>query len=250
MVSGAAVAGLAVVLAVEVQLARTSPALAPADPFDLDGVIGAVDGGPEPLRVVWLGDSTAAGVGVDRADDALPRQVARALGRPVQLTVVAHSGDRVGDVMREQVSRVVAADPQLIFLDVGANDVVHGTSRKRFRRTYRQVLDALPAGVPIVVLGVPDMGSPPRLRQPLRAIVGWRGRTLDRVVEAEARRRALPYVDIAAETGPLFRADPDRWFSADKYHPNGAGYGLWADAVLAAIAGAADAGDEVTGPTG
>ncbi len=47
-----------------------------------------------------------------------------------------------------------------------------------------------------------------------------------------AGRAGTGYVDIAGRTGPPMRRDPDRYFALDRYHPNQAGYGLWADAVL------------------
>ncbi len=182
--------------------------------------------------MVWLGDSTAAGVGAGGPDGALPRQVASRLGRPVQLTVLAISGAQVEDVITRQLPKVASLDPAVVVVSVGANDVVHFTSRDSFTSRYRRLLDQL-GSTPVIVLGVPDMGAAPRFAQPLRAIAGWRGRALDgRLREEVARRGTVRYVDIAGRTGPPMRRDPDRFFALDRYHPNEAGYGLWADAVL------------------
>jgi lysophospholipase L1-like esterase len=220
------------VLAVEVRLARTAQRLPVATPLALDATIG----GPGPssglLRMLWLGDSTAAGVGADEPDGALPRQVAARLERPVQLTVLAKSGARVEDVIEKQLPKVASLDPDVVFLSIGANDVVHFTSRGSFTRRYRRLLDQL-GTTPVIALGVPDMGAAPRFAQPLRAIAGWRGRALDGCIrDALAGREGVRYVDIAGRTGPPMRRDPDRYFALDRYHPNEAGYGLWADAVL------------------
>lgn len=70
----------------------------------------------------------------------------------------------------------------MIFLSVGANDAMHLTHRTTFRHEYRILLSRLPPGCPVVVLGVPVMGALPRLRQPLRALAGWRSRSLDGVL--------------------------------------------------------------------
>jgi len=225
----------AAVLAVEVLLARrgTQPAGAP---LRLDGEVGAAPGGPT-LRLLWLGDSTAAGVGASGPGASLPHQVAERLGRPTQLRVLAVSGATVADVVAHQLPAVWAASgdrPDAVLVSVGANDTVHLTTTGAFRSRYRRLLAGLPAGVPVVLLGVPDMGSPPRLAQPLRAIAGWRGRALDREIRALAGSRHLTYVDIAGPTGPPFRRHPGRYFSADRYHPSDAGYALWAAAVVAA----------------
>lgn len=227
-----ALVGLAALLAIEVALARRGPMLE-GGPLDLDGSVGA--GGGEPLRVVWLGDSTAAGVGVDDPSEALPTVVAEQLGRPVDLTVLAASGDRVEDVLDEQLPAVAALEPHVVLISVGANDVTHLTTRADFRDRYQEVLAGLPDGSDVVLLGVPDMGAIPRLGQPLRAITGLRGRQLDEVVRDLAGDAGATHVPIGPATGPAFRAEPERYFAADEYHPSAVGYRLWADVVTAEI---------------
>ncbi|MCB1017827.1 MAG: SGNH/GDSL hydrolase family protein [Acidimicrobiales bacterium] len=235
--AAALVVGTLGLLVVEVLLARRGPDLEDREPLDLDGLVGAGRAGAtEP--VVWLGDSTAAGVGASSAEGSLPRQVAAAADHPVRLTVLAESGARVGDVLDDQVG-AVPAGTDTVYVSVGANDAVHLTRSGDFRRRYQAVLDALPPDARVVLLGVPDLGSPPRLAQPLRFLAGVRGGTLDAVIHDLASAGGHPYVDIAGETGPAFRRDPGRLFAADDYHPSDAGYRRWADAVVAA----ADEGD-------
>ena len=216
----------AAVLAVEVQLARSGP--------DLPDVAHDFETGPAdaPLAI-WLGDSTAAGVGADDVAGTVPALVAAETGE--RLRVLAMSGATIEEVVDEQVPLLDELNPDRIYVSIGSNDVTHLTSRDDFRSSYRELVRQLP-DVPLVLLGVPDMGSPPRLLQPLRAVAGFRGRQLDEVTRdvAAATERAT-YVDIAGHTGPPFRQHPDRYFSADKYHPNRAGYELWAEAVLETI---------------
>jgi lysophospholipase L1-like esterase len=210
----------------------------PPAPDDLPA--GPLPAGVAAPRVVWLGDSTAAGVGASTLADTLPEQVADLLGHPVRLTVLARSGARVADVLRLQLPPVAALEPTEVFISVGANDATHLTGRSRFRRDYGRLLAGLPASVAqLVVLGVPDLGGLPRLAQPLRAVAGWRGRALTGDIRNLARRRHAVYVDIAAGTGPAFRHDPTRYFASDRYHPDDAGYHLWATVVAAAVRQAA-----------
>ena len=151
------------------------------------------------------------------------------------MSVVAVSGARVADVLAEQVPKVAGLRPDLVLISVGANDTIHLTGRGTFRRTYEDLVRALPAGVPVVLLGVPDMGAIPRFLQPLRAVSGWRGRRIDAEVRRVAAATGAVYADIAGPTGPPFRRHPGRYFAADDFHPGDAGYGLWADAVLTAL---------------
>jgi lysophospholipase L1-like esterase len=233
--AAATVIGAAVVLLVEVQLARGGSRLP-----DLDLVLDRAGDG---RRLVWLGDSTAAGVGASAAAGAVASQVADGLAAStvpagesartgVSLAVLAVSGARVADVLADQVAKVAGIQPDLILISVGANDTIHLTGRGAFRHTYEKVVRALPRGVPVVLLGVPDMGAIPRFAQPLRAVAGWRGRNLDAEVRRVAAVTGAVYADIAGPTGPPFRRHPDRYFAADDFHPSDAGYGLWADAVL------------------
>ncbi len=221
----------AAVLAVEIELARRGPSV-PGPPEGIDACLGCAEA-PHmaPLRMVWMGDSTAAGVGASSAGGTLPHQVASRLGRPVSLTVLARSGARIEDVVREQLPKVASLRPEVLVVSVGANDAVHLTGAESYSDRWHQLVP--PADAVLVALGIPDMGSPPRLPQPLRALVGWRARRLNRSGAPRMASDGLAtYVDIAGRTGPAFRRDPDRYFAADRYHPSDAGYRLWADAVL------------------
>lgn len=211
-------------LSAEVLLARQGPDL--ADPFPEYHSAGAT-------TAVWIGDSTAVGVGAASGQDGVASRVGRARGERVVMLGV--SGATAAEVVDGQLDGVAAHDPAVVYVSIGANDVTHLTSPGEFGTAYRHLLDGLTAlpGVRVVALGVPDMGSPPRLLQPLRALAGWRGRQLDRVIREQVRGHPrTTYVDIAGPTRAPFRDQPDRYFSADRYHPSAAGYELWARAVL------------------
>ena len=222
------------ILGAEALLATRGPSAPPLPP-GIDACVGC-DGASPPLRTVWLGDSTAAGFGASEAGGVLGRQVARRLGRPVDVKVLASGGSTVADVVGRQLPRL-PVDAQVVFVSVGANDTTHLTSAESFSTAYRRLMAGMPPGACVVLLGVPDIGSAPRLAQPLRAVAGWRGRRLDREVRTMARRSGATYVDIAGATGPAFRRDRSL-FSVDGYHPDDAGYGLWAGAVTSAMTSA------------
>ena len=224
---------LLVVMVVEALMARRAGTV--ATPGGVDGCAGCGSPAGAPLRVAFLGDSTLAGVGASDAGGTLPRQVAARLGRPVQILDLAVSGARVADIRADQVGAgLVGFQPEVIVIGVGSNDVIHGSSRPDFRRRYRQVVASLPPSATLILLGIPDLGSPPRLAQPLRSLAGWRGRMLDDDVRHLARDSRARFVDLQA-FGSSFRHHPRRYFAPDRYHPSDAGYGLWAGAVADAI---------------
>ena len=239
---GAVVVLGAVVLLGEVQLARSGEQLPAPDVATLTTTVGS---GARAVRVVWLGDSTAAAVGASDAAHSVSSQVAgqvsaRAPSIRLDVRVLAHSGDRIADVVHDQLPRVQALAADVVVISIGANDVIHLTKASTFRRQYNELLDGLrDAGLStakVVLVGVPDMGSPTRLKQPLRWITGWRGRRLDREVKAVAARFDTAYVDLFAATSKPFRANPAKYLASDNYHPSDSGYELWADAIAPVLA--------------
>lgn len=201
-------------------------------------------GAGAPLRYLVLGDSTAAGVGADYEHGIVmgtTRHLAES--RRVELLNLAVSGARFRDVLREQLPRVNGFHPNLVLLDVGANDVTHLTSSGTVRRQLEDILQSvssLACDARIVVTGAPDMGSPPRIPFFLRSIAAWRARRINAIATDAARSHALTFAPIAERTGPAFRGDRTL-FASDRFHPNARGYALWTpvlnEALDAALAG-------------
>ena len=240
------VVGPLVVLGVEVQLARSSGGR-------LDDETGerprqrTVRPGEAPLHVVWLGDSTSTGVGADAFTDSMAWRVTEGLtDGPVVLTVLGRSGDQVHEVLDEQLPELAdvllpGAD-HVVLVSIGANDVTALTRRPTFEERYLELVDRIEAVVDgagvdarIVLVGIPDIGTAPRLLPPLRQVAGFRGAQLDDEIADVARRRGLHHVELADRTSRTFSSDPDRYFSADEYHPSSDGHEVWADAVLASL---------------
>ena len=226
-----------IVLGVEVQLARTASRLSDEDGFRPDGLV--VRPGEDPLHVVWLGDSTATGVGTSSVEDSMAHRVAAGVtAGPVTLTVLAVSGAETDEVLADQLPDLRATDADLVFVSVGANDVTALTRVRTFRSAYRRLVEGIQSAAPdaeVVLVGIPDIGTAPRLAVPLRQIAGARGAQLDAVIEQVARDRAAVHVDLASRTSRIFSSDPDRYFSDDGYHPGPDGHEVWAEAILDAV---------------
>lgn len=242
----AGAAGGAVLLgAVELRLAGMWPRLADPD-FPLDGTVpgpAGVGGDRRPLRTAWVGDSTVAGEGATEVTRTLPHAVAArlagAIGAPVEVVARARSGATVAEVTRHLVPELAGVDADIVFVSAGSNDVSHLHSRGRFVRRYAELLEALPAHRPLVVLGLADMGAAiPASMQPMRAFSEWRGVRLDTALRrlAAGTGPRVTYVNVAGRTGRRFRRQRDRLYAADCYHPGDAGYGLWAEAVVDRLA--------------
>ncbi|HEY0485220.1 MAG TPA: SGNH/GDSL hydrolase family protein [Mycobacteriales bacterium] len=206
----------------------------------LEGTFGRP--GDPPLRLAVLGDSTAAGLGVDRTDETVGGRLATMLaatGRRVVLDGVGVSGSRAAD-LGTQVSRALLhGRPDVAVVLVGANDAVHAGRLGRMRRDLAAAVRRLRvADVAVVVGTCPDMGAVRAFAHPLREIVAWSGRRVaDSQVRAIRAAGGVP-VDLAVRTGPVFRADPGT-LAEDAFHPSADGYDLWALALYPAVYDAA-----------
>jgi len=240
--------GAGAILFVEALLARRGPDAPFANPSAAPMRFGA-PGDPE-LRLVVLGDSTGAGQGAPYAD-GIAVYAARLLterqgGRHVTLVNLSESGATTAEVRRDQLARAMAVRPDVALVASGANDV---TSLRRadavvddLRAIVRGLRRSSP-GVRIVLTGSPDVGSSPRLAQPLRAVAGARTRQVNAAIREWVAGEDLAFAPIAARTGPQFRRDRTL-FSSDRYHPNARGYATWRAPLREAFARAlADGGE-------
>ncbi|MFG2823844.1 SGNH/GDSL hydrolase family protein [Kitasatospora sp. NPDC048365] len=249
--------GLAGVLLTESRLAIRAIGILDGDPPRADGVYGAAfadaDDTRPPLTLAFLGDSTAAGLGVARAQETPGALLAAGLAaiaeRRVRLVNVAKSGARSCD-LAQQVEQALAERPELAVIMVGANDVTrHSPAAVSVRELGDAVRTLRTGGCEVVVGTCPDLGTIKPVRPPLR----WVARRLSRqlaaaqtiaVVEAGGRT-----VSLGSLLGPEFAARPEM-FAADRYHPSAQGYATAAMALLPSLCAILDLWPEepATGP--
>src|SRR5262245_59123165 len=234
--------GLTGLLVVEAKLARRTVGVPTAEPPKADGVYGR--GRTKPIELVLVGDSSAAGLGVDDPDETPGALIAAGLSeianRRVRLTVVARSGAQSGDLDRQiDLTLEHLARPDLAVVMVGANDVTHrvrpSVSVRRLELAVRR-LRAI--GCEVVVGTCPDLGTVEPIAQPLRYIVRRWSRQLaaaQTIGVVEAGGRSVSLGDIL---GPEFSARPAELFGPDRFHPSATGYASAAMAVLPAACAA------------
>ncbi|MGW4461032.1 SGNH/GDSL hydrolase family protein [Micromonospora sp. NPDC004704] len=244
--------GGAALLAGEVLLARNRRYAQPELGLGLRSVVGRT--GAPVLRLVLLGDSSALGVGVNRVEDTVGGQLARLLAdgtgptsgnlageghRLVHLSSVGVSGSRATDLATQVARALLGERPDVAVILIGANDV---TALRRPGETAAYLGAAVRrlrnAGVEVVVGTCPDLGAVRAIAQPLRQVTGLLGRRTARAQARAVLAAGGVAVDLAAETGPVFRADAGT-LCHDGYHPSADGYRVWAHALLPAVAEAA-----------
>ena len=192
-----------------------------------------------PLRLLVVGDSSAAGVGVPHQRDGLAGHLARCLadelGRPVRWQLVARTGDTTGEALahlRECHASGQLAPADIMVTALGVNDVVHQIPMQR----SLQQLEALhqlateAAGVRYWLhSGLPPMHQFPLLPKPLRWVLGSQAELLNQHLQAHlgdqhdrALRRLPPALRVDADSGLM---------APDGFHPGPAGYAVWGRAL-------------------
>ena len=211
------------------------------------------DSGATPLRLIVFGDSTAAGVGVDRAEDALPSLIAQRLAdarhRRVHVTSYGWSGARVADLVGDQVPRSleplregesapVLPTADVVVVVIGANDAARRTAPRAFRADLRNVLATIRGSAPgaeLVLAGIPRFrGAIPEVGV-LVWIADQYARVLRGIGRSEAEAAGARYADLERDVPPRVD-DIDEVLSVDRFHPSLAGYRLWADVITESLA--------------
>jgi lysophospholipase L1-like esterase len=234
--------GGAAVLAGQAMLARSRRYAQPDLRLAMRASVGG--NGAQSLRLVLLGDSTALGVGVERVTETVGGQLATLLAdapgrRRVELSSVAVSGSRSSDLGTQVARALVGTRPDVAVVLVGGNDAINfGRPSEAAEHLAAAVRRLRAVGVSVVVGTTPDLGAARAFPQPLRQLVGWQGRRLARAQTAAVQSAGGIPVDLAEQTGAVFRADAGT-YCHDGYHPSADGYRVWAHALLPAVTEAA-----------
>jgi len=212
-----------------------------------DGVYGHHEG--EPIAFGVLGDSSAAGLGVEEGFETpgalLAAGLAQMAQRPVRLTNVAKVGAQSSDLV-EQVERILEARPVVALIMIGANDVTHQVQPATSVRHLVQAVSTLHEhGCEVVVGTCPDLGTIEPIPHPLRWIARRWSRQLAAAQTVGVVERGGRTVSLGTLLGPEFEARPRDMFSADRFHPSAFGYASAAAAMLPALAAALGLIDEV-----
>ncbi len=240
--------GLYGLLAAEAKLARKAIGEPRGEPPpDSTGWYGRGRPGPA-IKVALLGDSGAAGYGVDRVVDTpgahLATGLARTADRRVHLREYAAVGAQSAD-LAGQVDRALPTGPDLAVILIGVNDITHqvmpATSVRNLSEAVRRLREA---DVAVLVGTCPDLGTVRPIPPPLKQL----GRVWSRRLAAAQAIAVLEQggrtVSLGTILGPEFDAAPALLFGPDRFHPSADGYRALADVLLPSSLAALGLGPE------
>jgi lysophospholipase L1-like esterase len=190
-------------------------------------------GGQGPaLRLLVVGDSSAAGVGTDHQDAALTGQLLDRL-KPhytVDWVLDGETG-RTTSAMFKRLVKIPAARYDVAVTALGVNDITRRASRENWLEDTELMWDLLTSkfGVrQIYVSGVPRIADFPLLPPVLRWVLGRQGLRYDAGLQ-----------ELAASRPNCFHIPADLplrgLMSEDGFHPGPKVYAAWADRVAEQI---------------
>lgn len=211
---------------------RLAPAAGP-----IQGVAGSEWRG-EPLRLLLLGESTVAGVGVSCQQQALAGCLAQELAargrRPVHWRACGENGITAAEACERLLPQGLAEPADLVLLVFGVNDTTHLTPLARWEASLACLVDRFSAeGAQVMLSAVPPLQHFSALPWLLRGVLGARAALLDEGVRRVAEPRGATHCPMALMFSPDFLA-------VDGYHPSALGYRLWAQGLAETIMPSAD----------
>ncbi len=210
-----------------------------ATPTDLPA--GPRGDGP-PLHLLVVGDSSAAGFGVERQEEGLLGQLVERLAatRRVSWTHFA----RFGSTIPKTAAFVARQEPRPVdvaVVSVGLNDLIAGDPLAGWLGGYRALVADLQdrfRAETVVVSGLAPVGGFPALPQPMRWTIGRQRDRYDAALKAWADAApGVVYVSTgASDEGPLREGAVTvaEVMAADGFHPGPRVYAEWARRAVAA----------------
>jgi len=180
------------------------------------------------VRLLAIGESTVAGVGVETIEDALGARFAYHLSELTERTVEWHSAGVSGITVRRTIREILPELPDVTFdvilIALGGNDVFALNSPAVFRRDMKELIGHLREanrGAEFFLANVPMVRDAIALPHPLKYVLA-----------KLAKLQHFNTIDFVSEMDRVHYFDEvkrvDDEFFSDGIHPSKSGYDAWA----------------------
>jgi lysophospholipase L1-like esterase len=206
---------------------RSTIKVAPPAPGPTRGRAGTTS--RPALRIAVVGESTAAGCGVDSHDEGFAGSLARELTarthRPVDWQVAGQLGATARRI-RHRLLPQVDEDLDAAVLLAGGNDVMSRRTPEEWQDDLTAIVDDLTGRAGhVVVAGTPPFALFPAMPATLGRYLSERAAALDEVARRVcASRPCATWVTMPGIPGPDF-------FARDRFHLSAVGYRHWAQVI-------------------
>ena len=176
------------------------------------------------LVYVALGDSAAQGIGASSPNSSYVKLLAANMesqtGRQVHIINLSSSGAKLHDLIGSQIPKLHGLRPNIVTVDIGANDIAAGTSQHTMLQEYSQAINAL-SPYPVVFANLPDFMWGTQQRNTV---------VLNKTIRTLCEQHGLQLADLH------YMTHQKMWnlneFAADAFHPSNTGHHTWAAAFI------------------
>ncbi|MEQ1108721.1 SGNH/GDSL hydrolase family protein [Acinetobacter seifertii] len=190
----------------------------------------------KPLSLLILGDSAAAGVGVETQNDALSGAIIQELKNEFFLQWKLHA--KTGDTTRQVFHGLQHLEEwkyDVIVTSIGVNDVTKLTSAKSWIQQQKQLFEHIQKRFQpklIIVSGVPPMQHFPALPNPLAWLFGQYAEQMNQKLHQWlAPQSQFKFLQYDIET---FQA-MNLTMASDGFHPSKEVYEIWGRQIAALV---------------
>ncbi len=191
-----------------------------------------VTGVGKPLRVLVLGDSAAAGVGVKNIEQSLLGFLIEHLQDDYQLHWQLHakSGAKTQQTLNS-LNALKGKQFDVIITSLGVNDMTHGVKRKRWLASMSNLIDQLTEQCKptlIITSSLPPIGKFPAIPFPLNWYLGGQASYFNQGLETQfTHHQHIQYLSLALDSQQHNKM-PQDYLASDGFHPGKKVYQLWA----------------------
>jgi lysophospholipase L1-like esterase len=192
-----------------------------------------IEGQGKPLRLLIIGDSAAAGVGVEHQSQALSGQLIGALCDQFKIDwqLIAKTGVTTNKVWRK-LSEHPKQDYDIVIVSLGVNDVTAPLSSNEWMKQQKYLVAQLRdyfSCQQIILTKIPPMHKFPALPNPLRWYLGSKAKAFNRKLALWVSTQSDCEI-ITIE----HQLEPDQ-MASDGFHPGPEIYQHWGNAVAQVI---------------
>ena len=191
-----------------------------------DGSRQGQSGTGQPLKVLIVGDSAAAGVGVDHQNKALLGQLINHLTDNfcVSWQLEAITGATTQSTIKS-LENLQNSKFDVVVTSLGVNDVTSNISLSKWlqqQNTLQRICTEKFNTQLVIVTALPPMGQFPALPQPLRWYLGRRSDQFNQSLENQVLNKSnIHYMSIGS-------IDDNKAMASDGFHPGAKVYQQWA----------------------
>ena len=197
-----------------------------------EGLIGQ----GKPLSILIVGDSAAAGVGVDHQDEALTGAILNQLQQDYQIRwkLQAKTGDTTSKVIRV-LEEIPTEHYDVVVTSVGVNDVTKLMPADVWIKKQQKLYSAIESRFSpelIIAAGVPPMNMFPVLPNPLAWLFGRYAKAMNCELEKFVSKKAnMQWIEYDIQQYRALNLE----MAKDGFHPSKEVYTLWGQEVATKI---------------